>query len=379
MHMRRTAFILAFLIGLTSIPAITAAEQPITRRDAYIQIWKSVNRPAQETKEKPFTDVPPGSEGFLEITFGKKRGMIDTTESLRATDPLDLETALLWLFRTKNVIEHARITVENFPLLLGRYPVLDGLSGVKDGAYAERLVTPSELSGLIARLKKLMDEEVHLVTYYADAFHGKGTAYGETFDMYALTAAHRSFPYNTLLRVTNVKNGKSVVVRVNDTGPWVKPGHKYYDKLDLDLSMAAFRIISDTGRGVEEATIERLGDVSLADSGTQEQVVAQESAEARFCRTGETRTAQRLFRGATLTRGVPQWLKTGAELVLASASHFQVVEIRLPDGRREPIGVNVEPGVDFRRVLADPGTYRLVVATPEGRRRIYGLRLTDCR
>ncbi len=371
---------LLFLVvacGLTAVSAADAAEEPVSRRDAYVRIWQTVERPAQETRERPFSDVLPGSPGFLEITFGKRRGMIDDAAAFRPDDPLDLETALLWLFRTRNVIEHDRITVENFPLLLGRYPVLEHLD-LGGKAYADRLLTASELQGLIDRLKALMDAEVHLVTYYADAFHGKGTAYGETFDMHALTAAHRSFPYNTLLRVTNVANGKSVVVRVNDTGPWVQPGHRYYDRLDLDLSMASFRLISDTGRGVEEARIERLGDVALADPVLRGTLEAQESAEARFCRTGETHAVTRLHRGAALSSGVPQWRRTGEALELASAQPFSVEELRHPAGYREAIGQRVVPGEMFRRVLEQTGGYRLVLSTEDGRRRAYGVRVTDC-
>ncbi|KAF1051184.1 MAG: Endolytic peptidoglycan transglycosylase RlpA [Stenotrophomonas maltophilia] len=58
-----------------------------------------------------------------------------------------------------------------------------------------------------------------VASYYGRAHHGKRTASGETFDQNALTAAHRSLPFGTQLRVTNLNNGRSVVVRVNDRGP----------------------------------------------------------------------------------------------------------------------------------------------------------------
>ena len=59
-----------------------------------------------------------------------------------------------------------------------------------------------------------------LASYYAHDFHGKKTANGESYDMHSLTAAHRSFPFGTKVRVTNNDNGKSCVVRVNDRGPF---------------------------------------------------------------------------------------------------------------------------------------------------------------
>jgi rare lipoprotein A len=71
----------------------------------------------------------------------------------------------------------------------------------------------------------------------------QGTASGEQFDPEALTAAHKTWKMGTRVRVTNPRNGKSVIVRINDRGPYV-PGRC------LDLSRAAFRAIEDLGRGV---------------------------------------------------------------------------------------------------------------------------------
>ena len=59
-------------------------------------------------------------------------------------------------------------------------------------------------------------------SYYGAEFDGKKTASGEIYNMYDLTCAHRSLPFGTKLKVTNTENGKSIVVRVNDRGPWVK-------------------------------------------------------------------------------------------------------------------------------------------------------------
>jgi rare lipoprotein A len=61
-----------------------------------------------------------------------------------------------------------------------------------------------------------------LASYYADKFHGRQTANGEIYDKDALTAAHKKLPFGTKLRVTNLKNNKSVIVKVNDRGPFVK-------------------------------------------------------------------------------------------------------------------------------------------------------------
>ncbi|MDP6533473.1 MAG: septal ring lytic transglycosylase RlpA family protein [Candidatus Marinimicrobia bacterium] len=59
-------------------------------------------------------------------------------------------------------------------------------------------------------------------SYYAEDFHGKLTANGEIYDMYGLTAAHKTLPLNTIVRVTNLDNNKSLILRINDRGPYVK-------------------------------------------------------------------------------------------------------------------------------------------------------------
>ena len=64
--------------------------------------------------------------------------------------------------------------------------------------------------------------EVGIASYYALEAHGRLTASGERYDMYKLTAAHRTLPFGTIVRVTNLKNGKSVLVRINDRGPGIK-------------------------------------------------------------------------------------------------------------------------------------------------------------
>lgn len=64
-----------------------------------------------------------------------------------------------------------------------------------------------------------LETRVGLASYYGEAFHGKITASGRPFDMNALVAAHPSYPFGTLLRVTNLANGRSVQVRILDRGP----------------------------------------------------------------------------------------------------------------------------------------------------------------
>ncbi|MBE0390664.1 rare lipoprotein A [Flavobacterium sp. 7E] len=87
-------------------------------------------------------------------------------------------------------------------------------------------------------------------SYYADKFHGRKTASGALFNMHKYTAAHKKFPFGTMLKVTNQVNGKSVIVEVNDRGPFVK-------SREIDLSKKAFmEIAKNKGIGVMTVTIE---------------------------------------------------------------------------------------------------------------------------
>lgn len=87
-------------------------------------------------------------------------------------------------------------------------------------------------------------------SYYADKFHGRKTASGVPFDMNKFTAAHKKFPFGTKLKVTNQVNGKSVIVEVNDRGPFVR-------SREIDLSKKAFmEIAKNKGAGVMIVTIE---------------------------------------------------------------------------------------------------------------------------
>jgi rare lipoprotein A len=86
-------------------------------------------------------------------------------------------------------------------------------------------------------------------SYYGPKFHGKKTASGEIFDQNAMTAAHKSLPFGTVCRVTNRANKKSVIVRINDRGPFV--GNRI-----LDLSYQAMKMLDGLRSGVINARIE---------------------------------------------------------------------------------------------------------------------------
>jgi rare lipoprotein A len=90
----------------------------------------------------------------------------------------------------------------------------------------------------------------HRATWYGKQFHGRITKSGEIFDKNKLTCASNVYPIGSVLKVTNIENGKSVVVRVNDTGS--------FKKVTLDLSEKAFKKIADIKVGIVKIKIKKL-------------------------------------------------------------------------------------------------------------------------
>lgn len=99
--------------------------------------------------------------------------------------------------------------------------------------------------------KRPPEVQTGIASWYGTKFHGQSTASKEIYDMYDLTAAHRTLPFGTKVMVTNLNNGKSVKVRINDRGPFVKGRI-------IDLSYAAARILGMIGPGVAPVKIEVL-------------------------------------------------------------------------------------------------------------------------
>ena len=107
-------------------------------------------------------------------------------------------------------------------------------------------------------------------SYYGKQFHGRLTANGETFNMHALTAAHKTLPFNTLVRVTDLSTGKQIMVRINDRGPFIKGRN-------IDLSKGAARELDIIQKGIADVQIEivRLG------TGEEEDSIEETSEESK--------------------------------------------------------------------------------------------------
>lgn len=88
-------------------------------------------------------------------------------------------------------------------------------------------------------------------SWYGSRFHGRLTANGEIYNMHSLTAAHKSLPFDTFVKVTNLNNQETVVVRINDRGPYIAGR-------DIDLSYRAAQYLNMVGQGVAQVKIEVL-------------------------------------------------------------------------------------------------------------------------
>ena len=96
------------------------------------------------------------------------------------------------------------------------------------------------------------DTSTGRASWYGNEFHGKSTSNGEGYDMYAMTAAHKTLPMNTVVRVTNLENDQKTVVRINDRGPFV-------ESRIIDLSYSAAKEINLIGKGSASVKLEVLG------------------------------------------------------------------------------------------------------------------------
>ena len=154
-----------------------------------------------------------------------------------------------------------------------------------------------------------------LASWYGDDFHGRLTANGEVFDMGALTAAHPTLPMPCYARVTNLSNGKSLIVRVNDRGP-------YANNRLIDVSNKAAELLEFKSVGVARVRVEYVGRAPLEGSDDVQLMAT--------LRTGTPAPAPSLVRVASARPFVPQ---------LAASSRGAIRgEIPMPEGRPYDLG-----------------------------------------
>lgn len=153
-----------------------------------------------------------------------------------------------------------------------------------------------------------------LASWYGDAFHGRLTANGEVFDMTSLTAAHPTMPMPSYARVTNLSNGKSLVVRVNDRGP-------YHGNRVIDVSNRAAQLLEFRSNGIARVRVEYVGRAPLEGSDDRQLVAT--------LRTGEPAPSPSAVRIASARPFVPDMSGPGRPVR---------GDVPLPEGRPYSLG-----------------------------------------
>ena len=153
-----------------------------------------------------------------------------------------------------------------------------------------------------------------MASWYGDDFHGRLTANGEVFDMLSLTAAHPTLPIPSYARVTHLGNGKSLIVRVNDRGP-------YHGNRLIDISNKAAELLDFKGNGVARVRVEYVGRAPLEGSDDRQLVAT--------LRTGVPAPSPSLVRVASARSFVPE---------MPSSGRAVRGEVPMPEGRPYSLG-----------------------------------------
>ena len=156
--------------------------------------------------------------------------------------------------------------------------------------------------------------EEGMASWYGDDFHGRQTANGEVFDMTSLTAAHPTLPMPCYARVTNLGNGKSLIVRVNDRGP-------YHGNRLIDVSNKAAELLEFKSNGVARVRVEYVARAPLEGSDDRQLVAT--------LRTGEPAPSPSLVRVASAHSFVPE-ISSSARLIRG--------DVPMPEGRPYNLG-----------------------------------------
>lgn len=142
----------------------------------------------------------------------------------------------------------------NFKNTLGISTLFTLSLGISTYSFAdsiEDLLETKAPTNKVNNVPKNTTSKVGLASYYAHQFHGRKTASGERFNMHAMTVAHRTLPFGTKLKVTCETTGKTVVVKVNDRGP-------FHGNRVLDLSYGAAKALGTVNKGVSKVKYEIL-------------------------------------------------------------------------------------------------------------------------
>jgi rare lipoprotein A len=187
-----------------------------------------------------------------------------------------------------------------------------------------------------------------VASWYGDDFHGRLTANGEVFDMASLTAAHPTLPIPSYARVTNLANGKSLVVRVNDRGPY------HGDRL-IDVSNRAAQLLEFHGKGVARVRVEYVGRAPLEGSDDRQLIAT--------LRTNEPAPAPSMVRIASAQPFIPD---------LPARGGSSGGSVPMPKGRPYTLGntPSDQASINATSEMSASGRSRSASARMENRRRV---------
>ncbi len=210
---------------------------------------------------RPFTDTPISAWYTTYLKSAKDAGVINGYDdgSFKPEQTITLVETLKILLESYNDIEYPEIADYLFNdtpdyewfIAYTTYAASKGMINV----YNTNTISPDQemTRGYLAEIvyRKIMSDDYNFgkATFYGAALDGNYTASGEIFDMYAMTAAHKTLPFGTVVNVTNLANDKKVEVRITDRGPY-GPGRV------IDLSSGAFEKVASLGTGVINAQLE---------------------------------------------------------------------------------------------------------------------------
>jgi len=189
----------------------------------------------------------------------------------------------------------------------GNYYENVGPQKIRNSAAIQRAtMRPYKVAGkwYYPTLAKVGEKFTGIASWYGPNFHSKKTSNGETYNMFALTAASKTLPMNTVVRVHNLENGKNIVVRINDRGPFV-------NGRIIDLSNKAARSIDMIKKGTARVTLDVLGFHGKIATTLQEKSEVQ-SLGKYYLQVG----AFRRYDGAKLTK---------KKFLLMSQGHYNVI------------------------------------------------------
>ena len=146
---------------------------------------------------------------------------------------------------TKVLFTLVLVALVGFTLVVNEDKITEPVAPESVSSIEEETVTADR------SLVEFVDKGSMKASWYGPGFHGRKTANGEVYDQNSFTAAHKSLKFGTLLKITNLKNNKSVVIRINDRGP-------YINGRDLDLSKAAASELGMVRRGVAKLKVEEI-------------------------------------------------------------------------------------------------------------------------